>query len=211
MYKNVYEYLRPDFTRVYKLDGHRQINTYTRDIQNIVTNKTKGVIYFFHPHLGFSDYDGKSTAVERSNLRMFLKKFKKCRRIKHVSGCCGYEAIAIDITCINQEIINTLVALDDYPIINDEDHSRMENEMEEEAWESWLKRDFISAIEKKFDAYDSDPDEDELLELYYELKEKNNADAYIKPGGIFYISIHRLLEQLDEPPAFLKLEYNDAA
>jgi hypothetical protein len=116
-------------------------------------------------------------------------------------------AICIDVICDDADIIKTLQSLSDYPLLDEMDCSQVAVEMEQEAWDRILKRDFKDAIEKRFKADYSDPDEDKLQALYFELQEKTNLHAEIVGGGNVRINISRLVDAIDEPPAFLKLEW----
>jgi hypothetical protein len=199
MAKNIYEYLYNDFTNVYRLEGNQQRTVYSNEIQQAIKEKTKGVYFFFHPCLSFGDYDN-SCDVERSNLCVFLKEHKKNMHIRHIKGDYGYEAIAIDIMCNSQPIIELLEGLDNYPALCDQDVSRMNIEMEDEAWKCSIKDDFLRAIKKEFGIDYSDVDNEVLWELYKTLKEKSNTDAEVQAGGNVYVNIKRLMEHFEAIP-----------
>jgi hypothetical protein len=194
--------LHNDRTSVYELFEYGEF----RPNEYEIANATKGQFYYMPRVLSYGDYDC-SCHVERSNVRVFLEQFAGHPDVKKWTGWYGSVAVAIDILCEDEEIIDTLNSLADYPVIDDNDCSLMENEMTDEAWDSWIKSDFTRAIEKKFDAFGSEPDEDQLRELFHKLQEQANEYPIIESGGNVWINIEKLLEHLDEAPAFLNLEY----
>jgi hypothetical protein len=191
-----------DSTTVRTLDGYNYSN-------RLETISNKGEAYFCSPFLSYGDYD-HSSAVERSNVRMFLKEFKDHPDVRVKQGGYGWEAIFIDVLCTDTEIIEMLQSLENYPCINDEDVSNLEMEMEQESWENWIKSDFLQAIVKHYKADWEDADTDKLYTLYNELKESTNTYFEVEAGGNGYIDIKRLISGLPEQaPSFLKLEYWD--
>lgn len=209
-YTNVHEYLYKDLTLVYKLDGNYPVNAYRYEIDQAVQQKTRGAFYFFHSLLSFGESDDSSD-VHRSNVRLFLKKFKKSKDVKCITYKDNSKAIGIDILSANKNIIDCLVGLDCHGAIDEKDCSKMQWEMENEAWESWIKRDFKQVIQKKFDADWINPNEQELRKLYNRLKKKSGIHPIFSSGGNVSIKPERLAEHMHKAPAFLKLEYFDAA
>ena len=185
------------------------INEETNSSTTFTYNFKGATEVYLPPYLSFGDYDN-SCHIERSNNRVFLKKFKEHPDIIELRQGYGSEIIAIKTTCSDQEIIEILCALTEYPAINDEDCSLMEIEMEQEDWESWLLDDFSSKIEKHYKADYIEPDEDKLLELYHQLKEKTNTYFEVQAGGNGYIDLDRLIKAMPETaPDFLNLEFWD--
>lgn len=197
--QSIHQYLYNDFTNIYKLENEQQRTTSPYEINQAIEKKTKGIYFFLHPYLSFGDYD-KSCEVERSNLRIFLEEYENNPDIQHIKGSYGSEAIAIDINCSDASIIELLESLDSYPALDDEDVSNMKIQMEEEAWDACIKSDFISALEKKFDADYSIWENDALWQLYTQLKKKTNNYAEVQAGGNVYIDIEKLVEQLETIP-----------
>jgi hypothetical protein len=167
--------------------------------------------YYFSPLLSFGDYDN-SCAVERSNVRTFEQQFSSSKGIDWVkiTGAYGWECIAIKLLSTNEEIIECLADLSDYPAMDDEDVSSMEMEIENEAWDNWIERDFKDKVVKHYDAWDSDADSNTLRELFSQLKEKTNTYGQVESGGNYYIDLDRLIAGLPEiAPENLLLDYND--
>lgn len=175
------------------------------------------VHYFFSPYLSFGDYDN-SCAVERSNVRVFEQQFADCKNTDWVkiTGGYGWECIAIRLSSTNEEIIETLQRLENYPAISDEDVSLMELEMEDEHWHLVYKDAFIKGLktlaDNSDDIYNEEVlNEDDLRQYYETLKERSNTYFQVEAGGNGYIDIDRLIESADikEVASFLKFEYID--
>ena len=197
--KTIKDTLRNDSTNIYSIeDGAQRMPVYN-DAEN----------YYFPPLLSFGDYDN-SCEVERSNVRMFEKQFSKFRGIDwvKVTGAYGFESIAIKLLSTNEEIIECLEALTDYPAMDDEDVSKMFNEIESEAWSSCVGRDFKCAVLKNYDADDTDMEDSELWDLFRKMQDSTNTNGIIESGGNYYIDIKRLIAGLPEiAPEEYKLTY----
>ena len=197
--KTIKDTLYNDTTNIYSIeDGNQRMPSYN-DADN----------YYFSPLLSFGDYDN-SCDVERSNVRTFEERFKEFKGIDwvKVTGAYSSESIAIKLLSTNEEIIDCLNALADYPVMDDEDVSEMFTEMENEAWNNWLERDFRSAVVKNYDADDTDMDSDELWDLFREVQGQTNTNGQIESGGNYYIDIDRLIAGLPEiAPEEYKLTY----
>lgn len=190
-----------DKTNIYKVEDKRQLypQPYEKDYLN--------THYFFSPYLSFGDYDN-SCNVERSNVRIFEEMFKDTKNIDWIklSGDYSSESIGIKLSCINPEIIETLQSLENYPALDDEDCGLVTMEMENDALESYLLSEFKEKVIKFYGADDTEADDREFMNLYYELKEKTNTYEEIESGGNFYIDLERLIQGLDEnQPENLKL------
>jgi hypothetical protein len=96
---------------------------------------------------GGSDYSGGSANV--SNYRRFLEMFGDIPGVFEVSGGFNTYTIAVAPGALTQQMIDTLAALCDYPLISDEDHSAVEIEAQNEAWHSWLRREVEQALNKR--------------------------------------------------------------
>ena len=189
-------FLYNDFTSCYKVEDRTQYNTNSFEIENEPQN-----IFYFPPLLCFGDYDN-SCHVERSNSRVFLEEFGKDKDVIHLKVGYG-EVIGIRLTCENEEIIETLEALANYPCLNDEDCSLMEMEMQEESWESFGESDFKNQIMKHWDLLDITP-EKSLWEYYSELIDAQNKYIEIESGGNVYFPSPELPEEI---PGFLHAEF----
>lgn len=199
--KTLKDTLCNDSTNIYSIiDGEQRLLSQD-DTEN----------FYFHPLLSFGDYDN-SCEVERSNVRTFEEQFSAFKDIDWVktTGIYGYEAIAIKLLSNNEEIIDCINALSDYPVINDEDMSAMFIEIEEEAWDNWVERDFKDKLVKHYKAWDCNAEDDTLKELFKNLQERTNTNGVIESGGNYYIDLDRLIEGLPEvAPENLLLDMNE--
>jgi hypothetical protein len=200
MYRNVYE-LITERASISILNGSFATR---KQILEGVKNNIRGHYYYMHPRLTFGQHY-ESVAKERSNVRVFLKKYEGSESLVHIKGLDGFETVGVDILCTSQSIIKCLQKLTTTDVIDEGDYYRMECEIKAAAWESHIKADFIRAIQEKFKAY-CNPDENQLLQLYYHLQEKTGTYPVIGPGGLVSINIGALLKGLPHPPAFLNLE-----
>jgi hypothetical protein len=96
--------------------------------------------------LSGSDYCS-SGSVEVSNHRVFLDQFKDSPNMYDVYGGYGTFAVAIRLDSITDEMVEVLNALEDYPVIDEEDLSEVECEAEEETWSncSMTRREELKA------------------------------------------------------------------
>jgi len=137
------------------------------------------------PFCSYGDYDN-SGSVERSNYRVFMEMFRSIDGIYEVlSGWDGH-SIMVDLEKLNenQEIIDVIAGLNDYPVIDEEDMCRIEMEMEKESWESWIRSDLEKAIINFVNDDDFEIPEDlDLWPIYLELKEKTNTYFEVEGGG----------------------------
>lgn len=187
--ETVKEFLGNDSTNIYSVQDGVQRLALADDSQN----------YYFSPFLSFGDYDN-SCHVERSNVRMFEKQFTAYKNTDwvKVKGAYSSESIAIKLLSTNQEIIECLEGLVDYPAIDDEDVSKVFFELENESWEGCYKRDFKNAVSKHYGAFESYMEDEIAWEWYCKLKEKANINGDIQSGGNFYIDLKKLIEELPE-------------
>lgn len=100
--------------------------------------------------LCYGDYDN-SCLVQRSNYRVFIKEFGKVDGVVSLSGGHGTTAIAIrvDLLDTHEEIKDTIEGLDNYALIDEEDHSELEHEAIEAAWKDWGRNDFVGELLKE--------------------------------------------------------------
>lgn len=160
-------------------------------------------LYFVPELLSGSDYSGSSVTL--ANYREFLAEFDKLPGVFPLVGGCGTYAVAIraDVLCgelsgRRAELLETLEALTDYPCIDEESVSEVENEAEHECWASYGARDFADhvgeLIARLFGAGNILDDldipaagDDTLSELYRALCElSNDYPEHEEGGGVFF-------------------------
>ena len=158
--------------------------------------------------LAGSDYLG--TLVERSNHEAFLRDYGELEGIIDIYGGMGTFGVAIrmDVAENNEEIRDVMAALDDYCLIDEETHSRMESEEHDRAWEDWARSDteaVIFGVLNKIDEQgdngilDGDPDDisseldsDDLRALFEECAGIINEYWEIETGGNAYVRVSKI-------------------
>ncbi len=148
--------------------------------------------YYCPKYFGYSDYSG--SIYNKSNHQLFIKEFGEIDGVKDVHG--GYSSsdiyIRLDVLNSNKDIQECLNALEDYPVM-DEDHlSEIEEEAKYESWESYTRKDFLRALNKEFN-YDLEKLSEEFIDrLFRNLEEHTNVywifesvDAYFPLDDLF--------------------------
>lgn len=148
--------------------------------------------YYCPKYFGYSDYSGST--YTKSNHELFIKEFGEIDGVKNVHG--GYGSrdvyIRLDVLNSNQDIQDCLNALDDYPVMDEEHLSEVEEEAKQEAWNSYTRKDFLRALQKEFN-YDLDKVSDVFIsQLFWKLEEHTNVywifeyvDAYFPLDDMF--------------------------
>ena len=201
--KKMNEYFKGDLTRLFYLneyDSFEPCDNYH------IENKAHENIYYCHPYLCFGDYDN-SCEVERSNHRVFMEMFGSDKDVLERFYHYGAEYIYIRSTTENNEIIECLAALENYPVIDDQDVSLMNMEMFGESWENWIRSDFENMVLKHFDLCDIEYEDSDLLEWFNQLTERANIYFEVESGGNGYIDLDRI--EFDQLPENIKaIEWN---
>jgi len=155
---------------------------------------------FFVPGLlGGSDYSG--SLVERSNHKAFEEAFSRGENKwwKTVYGGHGTFAVIIDLKKVPKkretELEDFFGALENYPLADEDLHSEMEVEAQNEAWENWAKEDFKKALEKHFGFEFDEVDDDKLFELFRQACDRGNAEWINEQGGDMWIDVKKVVER----------------
>lgn len=88
-------------------------------------------------------YDAPS--IYRSNNRVFSDEFRK--ELSLADG--DFDGLSLDVRFLTLEMIEQIETLEDYPLLSEDDHSELELELQEEAWELWVASDWRRIIEAK--------------------------------------------------------------
>jgi len=84
--------------------------------------------------------------------------------------------VACSLLCRSDELAETLAGLEDYPLIDEDDHSELEIEEQGEAWESYVRQDFRSELEAALPGIDLGAVPGETLWAYFRiLSERSNT------------------------------------
>lgn len=117
----------------------------------------------------WGDYCGSD--LGRSNSRVLLRDYPNTFVI--VEGGYGSRFLALpadfgaDGDEMAQHILDIIEGLSDYPLISDEDHSELEMELLDEAWETYLGSDVVSTLSNVHGLDDVDPAE--IRESFYSI------------------------------------------
>lgn len=148
------------------------------------------------------------SAVYRSNARVFRDKFR--RELEEGADGDGPD-IALDVRFVTDDMLETLEALEDYPLIAEDDHSELEMELQEEAWDNWAASDWrrlvCSALDDALpedcerdadEILDAIPDaDDKLRELFHACAESSNTYWQEESDGDQWIDLERVAGALD--------------
>lgn len=85
-------------------------------------------------------YDAPS--IYRSNARVFRDDFSS--ELEEADG--DADGIALDIRFVTDEMLETIESLENYPLLSEDDHSELETELQDEAWESWAASDWRGLV-----------------------------------------------------------------
>lgn len=112
------------------------------------------------------------SAVYRSNARVFRDEFRQ--ELENGADGDGPD-IALDVRYVTDDMLETLEALENYPLIDEGDHSELELELQDEAWEQWAASDWRRLVCKALDAElpeDATRDADEILDAIPDADDK---------------------------------------
>lgn len=146
------------------------------DMEPLIGQKAEppeGTVWYEVQHCGGSDYSGG--ICNRSNHQSFLEMFGGRPGVLDSYGGYGTYAIFLRADVDDEEILDCLRGLADYPLIDDEALSALEVQMSNEAWEHWAESDFRQAIEKALlEGEYWEASGDVILEVFQAACEKAN-------------------------------------
>ena len=194
--------------RVCRFDSYRgtdQATDFARlsygDLKPLDNHQTPEPTDFLTPEqLSGSDYCS-SGSVEVSNHRVFLEQFKDSPNVYDVYGGYGTFAVAIRLDSITDEMVEVLNALEDYPVIDEEDLSEVEHESEEESWSNCYRSDFERALSREFPDLEETIDDmttEQVDALFYEVQDRTNTYWAHETGNNAYIDVDRVVAGVTE-------------
>lgn len=158
---------------------------------------------FVVPELLSGGHYASTSTVEESNHRVFLERFKGVDGVHDVSGGYGSYGVAIrkDVYESHEDIQETLHALDDYPVMDDEDLSDLEFHKSQDAWDDWGRNEAEEYLRNSLESLLGDPDrvddlEEVLDEMFNDASDESNTYWQCESGGTMYIDMNRLLPYL---------------
>jgi len=154
------------------------------------------------PASSYSDYSG--SMVERSNSKFWLETFPE--HVEERSGGHGSSWVGITpakLATLSPEQIESLIeyidSVEDYPLLDEEGHSTMENDAQWKDWDENYRQDFRKALMTKFGGYGLNgfaaayAPNDDLDEL---LRDNDNGEWEEQDGGTYHINVDRLAKNV---------------
>lgn len=92
------------------------------------------------------DYGGST--YQLSNAQALLEEFGGSPACRELIGAYGSYAVIIDPRYVSEELLEALEALEDYPVLDEEHLSQLEEELKVEAFNCWLEGDLRRLIEE---------------------------------------------------------------
>lgn len=165
-----------------------------------VTEALKKSLFIIPDLFTGSDYAGGS--VQKSNHRSFLHLFKKVEGVYDLYGGFSTYAIAIraDVAESNLEIKDTLDALEDYPLIDEEDHSELEIDWQGEAM-PYILDDLIRILdlEEYIPEIDTILEDRETLEyIVWDGINELNLDWLSEYTGVYLNNSEKLIPYVED-------------
>jgi len=169
------------------------------------------IVYYAPSLLVYGDYTGCS--VTRSNHEVFYENFKNMPWLEVYKEMHNSKSLLINIKLFDSiEALKTLKDLENYPLINEEHHSNLENDLEWEAWESIYRSDFsyklVAHLENNTDFSPKFIEKVELLcdaalfSLFQTLKDATNTYFSHETGCECSIDLDRLINPIGTSKTF---------
>lgn len=150
-----------------------------------------------------SDYSG--SLVEVSNFQVLQQAYPWLVEIRGGYGTFGLAYLGARENQ-NPALIESIAALSDYPLLDENHHSNLEREKVDEAWESDGRDDFKRALTKYFDAQYA-PDEHDLDaisneridQLWWDCTERlqGGEDHINEQGDSIYFPISQVIKKIE--------------
>lgn len=146
-----------------------------------------------------SDYSGGSvTEANNREIEKMLEEHHPADQqpLAWVTAYGGHGTYALFVVYdeLDDEIKETLGALEDYPAVSDESVSEVESEREEEAWESWAQRDFEKEFLKQIGSDDDWPEDVDPAILFRIGMSAGNEYWIHESGDSVFIHMDRVVD-----------------
>ena len=164
----------------------------------------------FQPDLcGYSDY-ADTGLIGKANFKHFEDRYSEPQILTASYGWNG-ESIVVDLRFASDDLIESIIALEDYPLADDELYSKLEMEEQDTAWEDTYSGEWFRILANELDRYAADDAEmywaEELVaatvsaEVAFELFERcrETANEYWEVQDLSsgaYINMDRIAAQL---------------
>ena len=154
-----------------------------------------GVKWISCDALSYGDYHGMCDVAE-SNIRALVQKMAGEGWILE-KDCYGSKKLWLVDSEENQEVVRYLS--EEYPLWDEDVHSRVQDELEQEAWEGWIKSDLLRGLPEwiRETGLEDRLGEGEAWEAYREGMEETNTQVVFESGGA-YVRVERIQEAFNE-------------
>lgn len=152
----------------------------------------------------YSDYSG--SLVDRANAKHWLTKYPGV--VSKVHGGMGTEWIGIkedrleELAPVFSQIKEEWEGLQNYPLIDEEIHSELQIEAQQEAWNDWVKREVKDELVKAYpdleDAIEEFMDKDEALAMFEDARDKAGEEWNEETGGDMYVRVGEIVNEITE-------------
>lgn len=149
------------------------------------------------PYTAYGDYVGYA-AVGAANYRALKEDFGEHKDIAFISGDFGFQAVIYNTETKDEEILNILKNIVDYPLIDEDLHSEVTMEWENEAWDCWARSDFKSELRKLFPDLEEvidDISDDDIWTIFHAACEEANEYWECEISGA-WIDIKRVAKKV---------------
>ena len=169
-------------------------------VWNSSWRRTDGGRYMVPAYLSGSDYSG--TLVERSNHDVWAEQFASGNDVwwYSASGGHGTFAIVVDLHAVPDDMVEDvndfLGGLANYPLADEDHHSHMEVEAQNEAWEHTYRNDFRRALETTFEVDLDSASDTDLDECFREAQEAANVYWVNEQGDSMYIDVDAVVAKV---------------
>lgn len=148
-----------------------------------------------------SNYGGDG-AVGKSNLRALLELAKENGLAEgsdfwELSGAHDSYGVAFRAGLRCAALSDAFLAMEDYPLLDEDLHSEIECEEQSEAWDSYVRSDFLRALESResVEIPDDRDGEDPIRELFETARERSNTYFEHSSEGAS-IDVDRIVESV---------------
>ena len=136
--------------------SHQWHQSPEKHLQTCLTERWRGISLGFVPsYCGWSDYSNTGL-VGKANFNVLTDPASTPDPHDGILTV-GYgwngEGVVLDVLRVPADVIETVEGLESYPLISEDEHSRLEIEAQDEAWQDWAESDWRKAIGKALQPY----------------------------------------------------------
>lgn len=166
--------------------------------------------YIEVPYTTGSDYSGDSVTV--ANYRAIWEDHKEMPGLYQIYGGHGTYGLVIRRDVLESDTENgetmreIIEKLNDYPLYDEEMHSEVEHEAENEAWDDWAKRDYRRELEKNgtlpedsdLETTDGHITDDQLFRVFSQVADAISEYWENETGNSAHIDVKRIVDATTE-------------